>query len=619
MKNCYHVLRQNDSLNMQKFFIFVDTETFYSSKTKENSIQKLKLGWCLFWNRPLNIKEYKYFEKIEEFWDFVEEKINICGEIIIYAHNTDFDMKVLDGYNELLIKRNWECVSPYITNQVYVLDVEKDKMKLHIWDTFNYFQTSLKNIGKMLNFPKMEIDFDTCSKEELSIYCKNDVEILFQLIKNLIDFLEKYDLSKLKPTKASLSFNCFKHKFYNKKDKPIYIHNTKFAIKLERNSYKGGICDCFKVGKFKDKLYHLDCNSMYPYVMKNFKLPTKLIYYHFSYTENLYEKMINALKNEKLVIIGCNIYLPEKYAYILNKVKFNDTQVKSIFLSGNYNIVLTTPEINFVLKYGKINKVYEIAIYDSDYIFNDFVDFFYNMRIKFKEENNDIYQQFCKYIMNSLYGKLGQRKIKYKIEKTRDNKIEISNSIETINSDIPKRTKIMQLGNKLFTIESNEENAFDSFVAIASHVTSYGRMILINLILKAERNNTYYVDTDCLIVNNKGYENLKEEIDNKQLGKLKIENESVDSEFLKPKMYKFNDKNKCKGIKRNAIILNENEKEITFKQEQFEKFKTALNKKHLHEQHFKFIEKTVNKIYDKGKLINNIVYPFKLNNYWCKI
>src|SRR4030042_1471621 len=511
LSNRFHLFKKNDILNMQDNFIFVDTETNEKIINNEMKEFTLKLGWAIFYCKTKNIKEYFFFKNVNDFWNFVFNKLNEYKHIIMFAHNTDFDFKILEGFNKLFVENDFKQKSFYIEGHTFIIECQKNDLKLSIWDTMNYIPLSLKKIGESIGFNKKEIDFNKCTFEQLKEYCRNDVEIIFKFVDNLLDFLIINDLSKLKPTVASLSFNIYRHKFYDKKNKPIYIHNWNKAIKLERESYKGGICDCFKIGEIKNNVYKLDINSMYPYIMKYKEMPTKLIFYGSNKkfkSEILKKELLNNIK-ENHIIANCRFFLPEKYAYILIRSKINK-QIKSIFLKGIIISTLTTPEIDFVLKYVKLISVYELAIYKKEIIFDKFVDFFYNKRLEFKQKNNFSYSLFCKLILNSLYGKFGQTSMIY-------NKVNFNEVIEN-KKDVKKiillkdetKHNLIQFGDKILEIEKEGNNSFDSFVAISSFVTSYARMYLIDLLLKAERENIYYTDTDSIFCNKKGINNLKE-------------------------------------------------------------------------------------------------------------
>jgi hypothetical protein len=597
-------MRQNDKLNLQNDFIFIGTETKrnYYEKTIE---EKFYLGWMIYWNRNQNIKEYIFLDKKDVFYKYVIELMKTKKHLFIFAHNTDFDIKVLGGISKF-IKNGWIVDSFYINGCRFIIRLKKTNKVIEILDTMNYIPMSLKYIGESIGLKKMEIDFNSCKKDELSIYCKNDTEIIFLFISKLIEFLEKYELSKLKPTVASLSMNIFRHKFYSKKKNPIYIHSWNKAIELERMSYRGGISDCFKIGEnIKEKLYKLDINSMYPYIMREKTMPTKLLFYtdiDNDKEENIKKIFFKFLKS-KLIIARVKIFLPKEYAYILVKTEINK-QSKSMFLSGIYIVSLTTPELNFVLKYGKILNYYNIAIYEHSNIFKDFVDFFYNSRLEFSKNGNEAYKLFCKYILNSLYGKFGQTQIHYIETERKDIEFNSKQVIDTINKDSYLE---MSLGNKVFEEVNDGKNSFDSFVAIASFVTSYSRMYLIDMILKTKRENVYYVDTDCLILNKKGFDYLNDFnlINEKELGKFKLEEISEDTTIYRPKYYIFNDKEKCKGVKNNSIKLYEDKNILRVKQENFTKFKTSLRKNTNNKMIVTEMIKEINKVYDKGIIKEN--------------
>jgi hypothetical protein len=616
MRNKAHIFNPNDNLNMQDDFIFFDTETSVISKTDKEEIQILKLGWALYWNRLTDEKEYKYFKDSNIFWDFVENKTESINPIkndmvnkrimFVYAHNTEFDFKICNGYRELLINRGWKLHNIYIEQSIFMLVVKKEDMVLCIYDTLNYVHRPLKDIGKALGLDKMEIDFNKCSMEYLSEYCKNDVEITYRFLRKLIEFLTDNGLSRLKPTAASIAFNAFRHKFYSKENNPIYIHNIKPAIKLERDSYKGGITDCFKVGKFNENLVKLDINSMYPYIMKNTESPIRLSYFG-KYTWDL--SYLDFLLKNKHIIIKCEFVLPQKYAYILLKFK-HDNLEKNGFLYGNLKGVLSTPEIEFVLKHGRIKYISEICIYDKSNIFNDFVDFFYRKRQEYIKDNNEIFSLICKMFLNSLYGKFGQRDTNYQMVE----KQAITNEIKKYTIyDINGEYTLIHIGDKIFKLSESDENSYDSFVAISSLITAYARMYLIEMIMAIGRDNLYYCDTDCLIVKESAMPKLNAYINNTQLGKLKNEGITDYAEFYRPKFYLFKGELKCKGVKHDADkrkTLSDSSDEWIIEQDTFEKFKTSIKKGSIDCQRIVKTVKHMDKLYDKGHIIGKNILPF---------
>jgi len=653
-----HIFRKQKPLNFQNNFVFVDTE---SQQIKENKkeILKFKMGSAIYWNRENNKKEKQIFYENKEFWDKIETKFtNDLNHLILFAHNTQHDLLQLNGYNEL-INRGFEVQSQYVKGKVFIFTFvksfhtkDKENFYLHCWDTTNYFQESLEAIGKTLAIPKIKIDFSTCSKKELEIYCMRDVEIIFKLIKKLIKFLKKYNLSKLKATAGSISFNSYRHRFYNsvndKKDiyNNIYIHDWKQAIKLERKSYKGGITECFEVQNEIENCFKADVNSLYPYVQKVNHFPFKLLLWEHEsihsqkYLFNQLKKVYDYNRKPKYkktslgAIIDCEFEIPKQYAYLLTV--YNK---KCCFLYGNkIRGQFAQPEIDFIRKYGKITHIYQISIYLMRDLFSEFVNFFAKFKIKFEQENNMIFRKFCKLVMNNEYGKWGQKDCEY-INLTKEKYKKLYKEYYFIIKDMLIKSKerrdknneyISYLGTivnfaeiyiidkQIYAFRKLEKNAKESFVAIASFTTSYARMYLIKTLLLIKRENNYYCDTDSLFMNHQGYFILRQNnlIDDYQLGKWKIEGFGK-AKFYNPKFYDFYDyktkkeKRTLKGIsQKSAIKIYENKKEVKYKTFQWEKFKTYMKKSNS-SQIINEIPKLISKKYTKGLVDkNNRVVPF---------
>lgn len=637
MKNNFHILRSNTRLKIQDNFIFVDVESNNRLVEENKQILTFKMCCAIFWKKSLDLEIKGTYYNKEEFWDDVEyffEKVKMYDKsphLIMLAHNMEFDFRQLDGYRELFT-RNWKLTGHYIKQGIFIFNFQKDNFKLHIWSTTNYVRKPLSAIGKTLNLPKLEIDFDKDSNEYLEIYCMRDTEIIYVFIKEMIQFLEKENLSRLKATAGSLSLNIFRHRFYNSKKYPIFIHDWKKAIKLERNSYRGGITDCFQLGE-RHNTYKLDINSMYPKIMQSSFLPYKLLcWLTFKHkTQKQLFSYYNKYKETHGIIAKVIVNIPKEYAYIISNFGLG----KSSFCYGNnLEITVCSPELNFIEKYGKIIKIIEISIYKVRRVFRKFVKYFYKLRMEYKKNGNDIYVEFCKLILNTLYGKFGQKETISKMVDKNDTEI-IKHSalimlmikrkkeiLNLTNKDFEKTViylgtiidlcEVYLIDKKLYIIQQTTNNSQDSFVAISSFITSYSRMMLIDYILKAKRENVYYSDTDSLFVNKQGYKNLLLDIDEFKLGKLKVE-ETGSCIIYAPKFYDFNNYRKVKGIRqKNSILLEENDKTVLYQVEQWQRAKTAFKENKYQEQIIAKVKKQARKFYDKGIIKNGIVYPFSI-------
>jgi len=596
MNRDYHLLKTTKVSKTIKNLVFYDTET--SFKEVENNLieHTLRLGWLCYCKYNKHKKLYKeywyYFTKPEEFWQFLFNLQGTHNEYYIFSHNQHFDFSVINGWY-FIDKYKMKVNKFIIDSNKFILEISyMDKTYIFV-DTMNLCKFSIKEIGDSLNLKKLSVDFENASEEELKTYCKRDVEIIKEFIFSFFKFLKEHNYGTFKLTLASQAFEIYRHKFYKNN---IYIHNKEPVIELERNSYRGGRNEAYYIGKVKcDEIYKLDVNSMYPYVMKNFKYPTKLLIY--STNEKLDDFKDNLSHYE--AIAKCNI--------TINKPAIGVKSERLIFPIGTFDCYITKPEIEYVLKEGKINKVYEVAYYDSDNLFSDFVDELYNLRIKYKQEGNKIYELIAKLILNSLYGKFGEKRIEW-IEDNIDI-FPFTGIIDVANVESGEQFTYLVIGNNCLR-KMREEESYNSFPAIASYITSYSRMYLWELIEKANKDNVYYVDTDSLFTNKEGYENLKPYINPTELGKLKLESVHKQLIIYGCKDYILDNEKKIKGIKPNAEWISDSEAI----QEQFLKTLTLLRKGNLKNITLRKVLKQLSREYKKGVVTSSgVVLPFQFS------
>ena len=618
MKRFSHLIKHNKVIRNQRYFMFYDTETKEDESSyrniggqdKELKRLSLKLGWACFWDRKRDNEEWFYFDKIQDFWDWVfnlieEKKIK---KLWIYAHNQDFDFKVIDALKHLTLN-NWECSFWTAENFNFMLIFEhgneKEKKRIYFLDTMNYARISLEDLGEHLGLAKGKVDFKDVSDEELKTYCRRDVEIIYKFIKEFISFLKINNLGSLKYTIAGTAYKCYTHKFMPKTKKSnINVHTHKKGIDLERDSYKGGRTECFYLGEVKNYVYDLDVNSMYPYQMENFRVPVKLISYEERERtgENFKAFYLNAKKEGFLVIAELEFYLPLGCNNIGIKEKINKIDTL-VFPIGRIKSSVCSPEIDYILKHGDIIKSYKINLYMGSNIFKEFVTYFFEKKNRYKEEGNLAYTLMCKLILNSLYGKFGQKNPIQIFKKFEDGKKDIMfcKEIDDLVDERHIHTSMYRIGNIGWYGTGEFEEGFNSMVAIPSFISAYARIYLGSLMDIAGKNNFYYCDTDSIFVNQEGYERIKDKgFMGSEIGHLKVEDEGY-LEIKGSKDYIFNGERKIKGIKKNA-------KEIEtgiYEQEKFIRIKTALKYGLTKDQYIYIETKQLSRAYTKGIVSKN--------------
>ena len=583
MKRHAHVLKTNASCETPVNITFFDVETDQIKSKDREVIQRFKLGWACHvkrdkFRRTLG-KSWYEIKHDREFWAWLDGRVQKQTRMYLISHNIVFDFTVLKGFRHL-IELGWEVKSFFSQSKTTIMKLRKGKRTIMILDNLNFFKLSLEKLGQEIGLDKGSIDFRTATRRELSAYCKIDVEILIETWRKYLNYIEDHDLGNFSVTTPAQAFNSYRHRFMHQE---IFIHNSRRAIMLERESYSGGRVECFRIGKVPDKrVYALDINSMYPYVMSKFQYPVKLLKTHYRCTPS----EIGRYLNRKLIVARVDIETKIPIVPIKRDGKL-------IFPIGRFQAVLTTPEIEFVLKHGKILKFRDVCVYQKADLFSDFVAYFHNLKTDATQEGRSSERLFAKLMMNSLYGKFGQSASSWKSIGTANiDKVEVQ---EVFSGDGLTRWLWYTFAGQVWEIERGGES-FNSFPAIAAHVTAYARRYLYELILKAGRRHVYYCDTDSLFVSEKGLSRLQTRIKENVLGALNLESVIDDLTIYCPKDYIADGNPKRKGIRRDAVELSPG----TFEQDQWLTFRGLMHRGNLDEYVVRPTIKRVKRIYDKG-------------------
>jgi hypothetical protein len=609
-----HILGKNKKTTTPKYMVFFDSESFVDTdiNNKEEGQEVVHDCYLVIARFTTKRKEYKTDERIyrrdkdehfkNTFYDDLDRYTKSKNKTWCFAHNMRYDILVTGGI-KYLIKLGYKVTAFSESNPFFMcFENEDTNKKIIMVSSTNYYQFSLAKLGKCFGLEKLDIEYKDTDIEESITYCKRDVEILQKAMLNLIEFIKEEDLGNFKFTIAGQSFNAYRHRFMNTE---IYIHRNKESVILERESYAGGRTESWRIGTYNN-LYYVDINSMYPSEMLEQRYPTKLL----SYRKRMSINDLNIFIKNGFLVTAKVVVKTEEPAYFKKEGKL-------IFPTGEFETVLSTPELIHAIENNHIVKIKETNIYEGEYIFKEYVNYFYNKRLEAKANLDEVRTLLYKLFLNCLYGKFGQTSICWeKIDEAPADEVRQEFVLE---AETNQRYLVKIFGGGVFREvkkEIGESEAKDSFCAIASHVTSYARMKLWKYIKQAGTENIYYMDTDSLITNIKGYNKLNEYIDNDKLGYLKLEDYIEEIHLHGAKDYKYKNKKgeiteKIKGIGiKNSKRITENEFMCT----QWRGLSKSLKEGNLEGYSNNIIKKNLTRKYSKGDIQESgKVIPFNLD------
>lgn len=374
-------------------------------------------------------------------------------------------------------------------------------------------------------------------KEYTEKYCLLDSELTYELAKKHIASStgvingKNYDVTKCM-TSANVAIAMFQQIF---QEETLYQSPDKI-IKLEKEAFKGGRTEVFKKvfqAKGTERLYYVDINSAHPSGMT---LPMP-----FKYLSTI---VFGDIKLEHHEIVDTDLYLV--------KVDYTGTDkyyISNLLLRTKEGSLVAPKHLDYSYHWGNEIKeailngceihVRERHMYESKSIFKAFAEYFYNERLKIKKTNEAL-ALFFKNVLNSLYGKFGQKLFTKKGICSNGNEMfyNIGATGKLISFEFVG-DKIMYEYEEL----NDEYFGIGKLVRFSSYITATTRCKLSVMMRDVGHENVYYGDTDSIFTSKMPSADL---LNDTQLGKWKVECKPIISGiFLAPKVYTY----KCEDNK----------------------------------------------------------------------
>lgn len=537
--------------------------------------------------------------------------INDPEMLYVVAHNAGFDIMVLAGERELR-ERGWRLAATPVYPRPLYLEFERDGYRFAVLNLANlYGYVPLADIGATLGFPKgsprgcgrcrrcRDGQQVTCriyrpdngcvpgseAWEDLSRYCRRDTEIVVRAVQAWNTFCLDNDAGPFRFTAPGQAMAAWRSNFApdaeTEPHKAVYAPDNPQVQQLERASYHGGLSDVWRRGEYRhadlDERHRidgrgfvkLDVNSMHPSQMATQKYPRALLTYaskgalHLLTAEQRIEKLRTTIEQgygvtARVMIDTDRVPAPDVRFLATAPVKVDG---KLLYPVGQFESVLTTREAAECLKIGTIADVLEFAVYDMADLFSGYVRRFTRLKEDATRNGDEVTRALAKAFLTNLYGKFGQMDaVEMRIDDRQREQLsaemtDAGRAVEVYTREDQPDITVRKFMGHLSVTEGRSREGFTAFCAIAAHIVADSRYMIRQLRAVAGYDETYYCDTDSLIVTEVGYRNLLEAglVDDAALGKLKVEGYAADVELLAPKHYRFGDVVKRKGISARAV------------------------------------------------------------------
>jgi hypothetical protein len=436
-------------------------------------------------------------------------------------------------------------------NLNYIGDVPNEEY----WNITKEFNKETNKIDEINEYAEYVKKFgNTFNMKEYTVkYCLLDCELTYMLGEIHLKMCKgeiggrSYNLSNCN-TAAKLSVSMYQQSFL--KDN-LYQSPAKI-IKNERKGFKGGRTEVFKnkfvTGEQVKNLYYFDINSSYPSSMVEL-MPFKYL------SSMLWNKKVS--KDNINFITPYNLY-KTTFKYVGNDTRYipnlllrcKKTKEVIAVKEDNKGSWHWGSELIEAVKNGNELLITKEERYEGKAIFREFVEYFYNARLTAKKNNNAALVIFYKLLLNSLYGKFGQKPFD-------ETKLCMSNAevFETLSKDNGLLVDFETVKDFImikYSKKDAENHSIGNLCRFSSYIAALSRCKLSDFMRDVGHENVYYCDTDSVFTSKKPSDSL---VDPQILGKWKEETETpiIKACFIAPKTYTYKcedgeQANKAKGL-----------------------------------------------------------------------
>jgi len=453
--------------------------------------------------------EVTFYEGADCINDFLRDYlVHANRKYVCFAHNGGkFDFLAL--YESL--KRNKKLGErffsrPFMAHSRMLALTVKDHHK-HAWkfrDSYSLLSAGLPDLCRdwKPEHSKLDMPIDVPYKGNEALwkkYLTNDLWSLYDIL-NLFNGVIKDVGGSVGYTIASTAMSTFRKKFLTQEIPTYFIWND-----FIRGGYSGGRVEIFNMYAMNvDKpYYYYDCNSEYPSVMYD-------NIFAIGKPERVHYKDADECKG-KCGMMECDVITPPDLDIPI--LPYRTEEKKLLFPLGSWTATYEFSLIEKAIRYGYDIRPKRVIEFEGDSIFREYVGRFYDL----KKHSEGAVRQTMKLLLNSLYGKFGERPDKEEL---------ITDPDEDITGALPLNDDFG------YCVRKFRKHNAHHLPEISARVTALAQLRLYSFIEKVQQRGgrIYYCDTDSVITDIRMPTS-------QELGDFKLEHEFIEGVFLAPKTY----------------------------------------------------------------------------------
>lgn len=410
-------------------------------------------------------------------------------------------------------------------------------------DSRNYWSVSLQELADSLSLRIPNEPDRYALDRDWTNYLDARLRPVELGLMRLVSWLDRKGFGRLRFSAAGVAMQGFRTAHI-----PVDIHPTtdEDVRTAERRFSYAGEVRTWKIGRIEQPVHQFDVSSLYPSVMRDNRYPVKAV-----------GKIINGPWRTQFPSENLDAAAAEVFVRDFSEAWPIKDEHGTKFVRGTFVTWLAGPELSEAVRKGIVLGWRSVIVYQTAPLFRSWVDDLWNERLEAKERGDATSEAFAKLLLNSLYGKFGQRGGDL-VQRTDFLAGQDWGHWVSLSASTGKRRSFRVMNGVPFE-ETTKKELARSFPAISAWVTAYGRRRMRDLRRIAGIGNVFYQGVDGLLVSEKAKERLEHagEVAEKAIGKLRYLGEASHCVIRGWGDYQFGEKRVVQGIKPDASQLSE--------------------------------------------------------------